>query len=76
MIERMLTWDPRKRMTVEEGLAHPFVAQLHDPFDEPVAYPIEDFEFERPDVPMADLKMYLWQEVLKYHPEFAGMETS
>lgn len=70
MIERMLTWDPRRRMTVEEALEHPFLAQLHDPFDEPVTFPLEDFEFERPDVTMEDLRVLMWQEVLKYHPEF------
>lgn len=70
MIERMLTWDPRKRMTVEEALEHPFVAQLHDPMDEPVTFPLEDFDFEGPEMSMADLKVLMWEEVLRFHPEF------
>ena len=66
MIEKMLTWDPRKRMTVEEGLEHPFVASLHDPMDEPITFPLDEFEFERPDITMAEMKELMWKEVLRY----------
>jgi mitogen-activated protein kinase 1/3 len=66
---RMLTWDPDARIGVEEALEHPFLAQMHDPFDEPVAYPIPEFEFERSDVSLDELRALIWQEVLKYHPE-------
>jgi len=34
---RMLVFDPRKRATPEELLAHPWLAELHDCNDEPVA---------------------------------------
>ena len=69
MVEKLLKWDPKKRMTVEEALEHPFVSDLHDPFDEPVAYQIEEFDFERPDITIRELKILLWQEVLTFHPE-------
>lgn len=36
-LARTVAMDPRKRMTVEEALAHPFVAPYHDPSDEPTA---------------------------------------
>ena len=36
-MERMLQFDPRKRITVEEALQHPYLAQLHDPASEPSA---------------------------------------
>lgn len=36
-VMRMLVFDPRKRATPEELLAHPYLEQLHDPTDEPVA---------------------------------------
>jgi mitogen-activated protein kinase 1/3 len=70
LLERMLAWNPRERPTVEEALSHPFMAKYHDPMDEPVSFPLEDFEFEDPNVTMQDLKVYMWNEVLKYHPEF------
>lgn len=37
LMERMLQFDPRKRITVEEALRHPYLAQLHDPASEPSA---------------------------------------
>ena len=69
LVANLLKWDPRKRMNVEEALEHPFVADLHDPFDEPVSYQIEEFEFERPDITIAELKQLLWEEFLKFHPQ-------
>ena len=70
MMERLLTWDPTKRMTAEQALEHPFVEKFHDPYDEPIAFPIEDFDFEKQDVTMGDMKVFLWNEVIKFHPEF------
>jgi mitogen-activated protein kinase 1/3 len=42
------TFDPKKRYTVEEALAHPYLEAYHDPEDEPVAPPLEPefFEFD------------------------------
>lgn len=70
MIEKMLTWNPNNRMTVDQALDHPFVENLHDPFDEPVTYPFEDFEFESPNLTMEEVKDLMWKEILKFHPEF------
>ena len=72
LIEKMLTWNPDKRITVEQALEHPFMAKLHDPTDEPVTFPLDDFEFDREDVKLRELKNRLWEEVLKYHPEFGS----
>jgi len=69
-ISRMLKWDPRKRINVVESLEHPYLAEYHDPIDEPVAIPIDDFEFERPDIEIDELKMLLWEEIRKFHPDF------
>lgn len=32
----MLAFDPAKRISCEEALAHPYLAVWHDPTDEPV----------------------------------------
>lgn len=34
-MKRMLVFDPRKRITVDEALEHPWLASLHDLNDEP-----------------------------------------
>jgi mitogen-activated protein kinase 1/3 len=70
LTRRMLTWDPRNRITVEEALEHAFLAQLHDPFDEPVTFPIPDFEFETPEFTMDALRELIWKEIVKFHPEY------
>ena len=65
LLRRMLTWNPERRITVEEILRHQFLQQFHDPFDEPVAVPMADFEFEKPQFSAEDLKRLLWSEVQK-----------
>ena len=37
LLERMLTFNPNNRITVEDALAHPYLEQYYDPNDEPVA---------------------------------------
>ncbi|XP_042579031.1 mitogen-activated protein kinase 1 isoform X2 [Cyprinus carpio] len=37
LLDKMLTFNPYKRIEVEEALAHPYLEQYYDPTDEPVA---------------------------------------
>ena len=37
LLDKMLTFNPNKRITVEEALAHPYLEQYYEPADEPVA---------------------------------------
>jgi hypothetical protein len=37
LLDRMLQFDPRKRIDVNEALKHPWLAQLHDEAAEPSA---------------------------------------
>lgn len=34
LLDKMLTFNPHKRITVEEALAHPYLEQYYDPADE------------------------------------------
>ncbi|KAJ7906267.1 CMGC/MAPK protein kinase [Mycena leptocephala] len=47
-LTKTLTFDPKKRITCEDALAHPYLEAYHDPDDEPVAPPLdpEFFEFD------------------------------
>jgi mitogen-activated protein kinase 1/3 len=69
-LEKILVWNPKERATVDELLDHLFLSDLHDFFDEPITQQIEYFEFESMDISIEDLRVLLWKEVLKYHPEF------
>lgn len=48
LLRKLLTFDFTKRITVEEALKHPYLAELHFPEDEPITQPVSklDFEFE------------------------------
>jgi serine/threonine protein kinase len=69
MLRRLLTFDPDKRITVEQALEHPYLEGLHFPDDEPVASPVSlyDFEYERQILTMKDLKDLMYEEILWYH---------
>jgi len=47
MLQKLLQFNPNKRITAEQALEHPFVAQFHNPADEPrcsktIQIPIDD----------------------------------
>ena len=69
LLRRMLTFNPDKRISVEEALRHPYLAALHYPDDEPITKPVSlfDFEYERQLLTMRDLKDLMYDEVLLYH---------
>lgn len=49
LLEKLLAFNPAKRITVEDALRHPYLEPYHDPEDEPTAPPIPDefFDFDR-----------------------------
>lgn len=51
----MLELDPEKRITAEEALAHPYLAQYADPSDEPVSPPFNQ-SFEDMDLSVEEWK--------------------
>jgi mitogen-activated protein kinase 1/3 len=65
LLERMLTWSPESRISVDDVLAHPFLAGFHDLFAEPVTVPLQDFDFERSDLSVDALKRMLWDQIAK-----------
>ena len=69
LLKKMLEFNPDKRITVEQALSHPYLAQLHFPDDEPVTDPVSlfDFEYERQLLTMKDLKDLMYEEILLYH---------
>lgn len=62
LLERMLAFDPRDRITVDEALDHPYLSIWHDPQDEPVCSEKFEFSFEAVN-DMKDLKQMVIDEV-------------
>jgi mitogen-activated protein kinase 1/3/mitogen-activated protein kinase 6 len=71
ILKKTLLFNPDKRITVEQALQNPYLAQLHCPEDEPSRQPleIEDFEFERRKIDMDALRQEIFLEALRYYPD-------
>ncbi|KAK8028910.1 mitogen-activated protein kinase sty1 [Apiospora marii] len=67
LLERMLVFDPKKRITAPEALAHEYLAPYHDPSDEPVAEEKFDWSFNDADLPVDTWKIMMYSEILDYH---------
>lgn len=66
LLERMLQFDPRRRITVEQALQHPWLASLHDPAGEPSAPAPFKFDFEEQQLDEAEVRRRVWEEMLHY----------
>jgi len=66
LLERMLTFNPHRRIKVEEALAHPYLEQYYDPGDEPVAQAPFKFDMELDDLPKEQLKELIWDETTAF----------
>ena len=66
---RLLQFDPRKRPTADEALAHPYLAAYKDAPEEGLPTPEVEMNFEADNPSTDDLRMLIWDEVLRYHPQ-------
>jgi p38 MAP kinase len=69
----MLVFDPKKRITATEALAHDYLSPYHDPTDEPVAEEKFDWSFNDADLPVDTWKIMMYSEILDYHNVEAGV---
>nr|KAJ0191860.1 hypothetical protein LSAT_V11C800419500 [Lactuca sativa] len=69
LAEKMLVFDPSKRITVEEALNHPFLQSLHEINEEPICSSPFMFDFEQATLSEEDVKELIWEETLKFNPD-------
>lgn len=67
----MLTFQSSDRISVEEALAHPYLAEYHMEDDEPVGEPVSafDFDYELFSLDRAKYKQLLFEETQLYHSQ-------
>ncbi|VDD85113.1 unnamed protein product [Enterobius vermicularis] len=58
----MLTFNPNKRISIEDALAHPYLEQYYDPNDEPECEEPFTLEMEYDDLPKDVLKRLIFEE--------------
>ncbi|KAH1235037.1 Mitogen-activated protein kinase MMK2 [Glycine max] len=69
LLEKMLVFDPNRRITVEEALCHPYLAPLHDINEEPACVRPFSFDFEQPSFTEEDIKELIWRESVLFNPD-------
>lgn len=68
LIDRLLDLNPKRRITIDEAIKHPYLESMHDPDDEPVFSGTIDFEFENdPNLTLEDVKKLILQEISYYN---------
>ncbi|XP_059276261.1 mitogen-activated protein kinase homolog MMK2-like [Lycium ferocissimum] len=70
LLEKMLVFDPTRRITVDEALCHPFLSSLHDVNDEPICPRPFSFDFEEPSITEEKIKELIYRESVKFYPDF------
>ncbi|CAL0304107.1 unnamed protein product [Lupinus luteus] len=66
LAEKMLVFDPSKRITVEEALNHPYLSSLHEINEEPTCPTPFIFDFEQATLDEEDIKELIWMESLNF----------
>jgi len=76
MLDFLLTFNPHRRVSVEEALKHPYLAQYYDPTDEPIAPKPFTFDMELDDLPLPQLKQMIFEETELINERLQQKETN
>lgn len=71
LLDKLLVFEPEKRITVEEALRHPYLDELHCEEDEPTCehFDLSDFFFEYVRMTKDDLRLLIHQEIVTHYRE-------
>jgi len=73
LLEKMLTFNPHKRITIADALGHPYFAQLHCEEDEPLSDKKFEFKFESKADTKLGIQELLFEEICAFRPEARDM---
>jgi len=68
LLDKMLQFDPNKRISVADALKHPYLKELHDEKLEPDCKDEFDFEWEKAEMTKEQLQEFMWDEILLLRP--------
>lgn len=67
LLKKLLEFNPKKRLTPAQALEHPYMAELHDPDDEPECDAEFDFDYEKKDnLSDANIRELVFREISLY----------
>ena len=69
LLEKMLTFNPKKRYTVDQCISHPYFEGLHDPEQEPITTSAFDWTFDAVELTKENLQSMIYDESLYFHDE-------
>jgi len=69
LLDRMLTFNPHKRISIDEALAHPYLKSLHNPKTEAKCSRIFNFEFEKEKFTRSTLQDAMYREYKIFRPQ-------
>ncbi|GAX82696.1 hypothetical protein CEUSTIGMA_g10122.t1 [Chlamydomonas eustigma] len=69
LLDKMLVFDPSKRITVEGALGHPYLASLHDLSDEPTCHGPVNYDFDSENISPEGVREEIMRDIASFHPE-------
>ena len=69
LLGKMLTFNPKKRYTVEQCISHPYFEGLHDPEKEPTADSTFDFKLDKESLSKEKLRNMIYEQSLHFHED-------
>ncbi|KAK9038866.1 hypothetical protein V6N11_023709 [Hibiscus sabdariffa] len=72
LLQKMLIFDPSKRITVTEALQHPYMSTLYDPSCNPPAQVPINLDIDEKNMEEQMIRDMMLSEMLHYHPEAAS----
>ncbi|KAG2209071.1 hypothetical protein INT46_003646 [Mucor plumbeus] len=77
LLNKLLEFDPSRRINVEEALSHPYLSAYHDEDDEPTHSSTFDFSFEVVDS-VDEMRRMIAQEVMSFkaNKEYSQQRTN